>query len=81
MESRLSDEPMTGTASRVTRWLCLEQPGPWGKDAVRQSRLHAAVAQELATRSRELDVRVLLIRRPGRYTPRRRRCVIVYTGR
>jgi hypothetical protein len=53
------------TASTATRWLLIEQPGPWGRDALAQSRFSAEVAPLLARRSRAEGVRLLLIRRPG----------------
>jgi len=58
------DSPMA-TASPATRWLLIEQPGPWGRDALAESRFDAAVAPELARRSRAEGVRLLLVRRPG----------------
>ncbi|RFU22576.1 sucrase ferredoxin [Geodermatophilus marinus] len=54
-----------GTASPAQRWLLVEQPGPWGVDALTQSRFDPAVAPRLAHRAREEGVRVLLVRRPG----------------
>ncbi|WP_081788293.1 sucrase ferredoxin [Candidatus Blastococcus massiliensis] len=53
------------TASPVHRWLLIEQPGPWGRDALLQSRFDAGVARRLAQRALEEDVRILLVRRPG----------------
>lgn len=57
------DEPRYGTASQVTRWLLLEEPGPWGADAVIDSRLDPAVARALQLRAASLSARLLLIRR------------------
>ncbi len=42
----------------------IEQPGPWGADAVPSSRLARDVGRELARRCRPLGVRIVLIRRP-----------------
>lgn len=58
-----------GTAAPVFRWLLIEQPGPWGRDALRDSRLDPILAERVAARARTAGVRVLLIRRPGRDTP------------
>jgi hypothetical protein len=55
---------MVGTASLAQRWVLIEQPGPWGRDALAQSRLDAEVAPLLARRSRAENVRLLLVRRP-----------------
>ncbi|KAA2265728.1 sucrase ferredoxin [Solihabitans fulvus] len=70
-------EPLAGTAALATAWLCLEQPGPWGPDALTDSHLDPGLAAELARRVRGTGVRMLLIRRPGRHAdtgrPTRRR--------
>ncbi|MDQ2588843.1 sucrase ferredoxin [Saccharothrix yanglingensis] len=62
------DDPQAGTAATAAAWLALEQPGPWGRDALTQSRLDPAIGAELARRAADAGVRVLLIRRPGRHT-------------
>ena len=64
--SLLRDEPLTGTASTVRAFLLLENPGPWGDDALRDARLPDGLGEELQARARAARVRVLLIRRPGR---------------
>jgi hypothetical protein len=53
------------TASPVQRWLLIEQPGPWGRDALTESRFDRDVAAPLARRARAENVRLLLVRRPG----------------
>jgi sucrase/ferredoxin-like protein len=53
------------TASPAQRWVLIEQPGPWGVEALTQSRFDAAVAPLLSHRARVENVRVLLVRRPG----------------
>jgi len=45
--------------------MLVEQPGPWGRDALLESRLATGVAQALEVNSRRHGVRVVLIRRPG----------------
>lgn len=57
-------DPVVATASPAQRWLLVEQPGPWGRDALLESRFDRTVAHELARRSRAENVRLLLIRRP-----------------
>nr|WP_244524665.1 sucrase ferredoxin [Trujillella endophytica] len=57
------DSP-AATAAPALRWILIEQPGPWGRDALTQSRLDPVAAGRLAQRSRAEGVRVLLIRRP-----------------
>ncbi len=70
-------EPRAGTAATAKAWVCLEQPGPWGPDALLESHLDRELGAELIRRSRGTGVRVLLIRRPGRHAdrhvPQRRR--------
>lgn len=63
--ARELDEPRYATASTVRRWLLVEQPGPWGVDAVLQSRMPSAAAHALVALGRRLRARVLLIRRHG----------------
>src|SRR4051794_14418757 len=58
------DSPVA-TASPAQRWLLIEQPGPWGREALPESRFDADVAPMLARRSRAEGVRLLLVRRPG----------------
>ena len=53
------------TAAPAQRWVLIEQPGPWGRDALAESRFDTAVAPLLARRSRAENVRLLLVRRPG----------------
>jgi hypothetical protein len=65
LESSARGEPLAGTASRVRRWLVVEQPGAWGHDALSHSGLDPDVGRALADRARAAGVRVLLARRPG----------------
>lgn len=63
LESRARGELMLGTASRVRRWLLVEQPGHWGSDALHDSGLPRAVAERLAPLALAHRARILLIRR------------------
>jgi len=65
VQARARGDALIATAAGASRWLLIEQPGPWGRDALVQSRFDAAVAGPLARRSRAEGVRLLLIRRPG----------------
>jgi hypothetical protein len=67
--SLLRDEPAIGTASTVRAFLLLENPGPWGENALRDARLPDGLGDELTARASAARVRVLLIRRPGRQRP------------
>ncbi|MGH3442773.1 MAG: sucrase ferredoxin [Nitriliruptorales bacterium] len=64
-EARSLGEPLFATASTVRRWILVEQPGPWGRDALRKSRLPEGVGASLAALGARLRARVLLLRRPG----------------
>jgi hypothetical protein len=73
-------EPLWATASQVRSWVLLEQPGPWGPQALLESRLDPAVARALHARAHRLGVRVVLIRRPGRSAPGPHNCYLAHTG-
>lgn len=76
-DARDRGEPRYGTASLVRRWILLEQPGPWGRDAVLESRLPASVAAELTTVAEQVNARIILIRRAGGAVGLHRRCFVV----
>ncbi len=73
-------EPLCGTASLVRRWILLEQPGPWGRDAVHESRLSKQTAAALQLRANELNARLVLIRRYGRSSGGVRECFVACTA-
>jgi len=53
---------LEGTATQADRWLVVEHPGPWGHDAVVDTRLPEEVSNALGG----FDGRVQLVRHPGR---------------
>ncbi|MER5910968.1 sucrase ferredoxin [Streptomyces sp. NPDC001982] len=65
--SRSLDEPVSGTAATATTWLLLEQPGPWGAQALTSSHLDPALGRALEAAAEGTGVRIALIRRPGRH--------------
>lgn len=85
--SRAAAEPLAGTAATATTWLLVEQPGPWGAEALTGSRLPPSLGQELAAAAEGSGVRLGLIRRPappgdraGRAgAPERRRVYVAHT--
>jgi hypothetical protein len=80
--SRALEEPLYGTASRVRGWVLLEQPGPWGREAVTESRLDPDLARALDRAANTAHLRLLLIRRPGRQGPSQpRTCFVAHTSR
>jgi hypothetical protein len=60
---------MAGTASTVRSWILLEDPGPWGRDALLDARLPERVGLELQRRCAGAGVRPLLIRRTSSNPP------------
>ena len=81
-ESSARGEPLTGTASRVQRWLVVEQPGAWGREAPVESALDRDVALALQDSARRHRVRVLLARRAGdRRRNAERRVFLAHSGR
>ncbi|MFF6784008.1 sucrase ferredoxin [Streptomyces sp. NPDC012510] len=65
--SRHLDEPLAGTAATARTWLLLEQPGPWGVQALTSSHLDPLLGDALEAAAEGTGVRVALIRRPGRH--------------
>jgi hypothetical protein len=80
--SRALTEPQFGTASRVRGWVLLEQPGPWGREAVLESQLDRDLARALHRAAEAARVRLLLIRRSGRRRPgQSTTCFLAHTSR
>lgn len=65
--ARRRGDDMAATAAPVRRWLLVEQPGRWGRDAVLQSLIDPDCGRQLAGAAAERGVRIVLIRRPGRF--------------
>ena len=59
-------EELAATASTVSVFLLIEDPGPWGPHVLHSARLPEAVRARLRALSARVGVRTLLIRRPGR---------------
>jgi hypothetical protein len=79
--SRALTEPLYGTASVVRGWVLLEQPGPWGMEAVIESRLDRDLARALHRAAAAAHLRLLLIRRPGRGAGQPSACFVAHTSR
>ena len=69
-EGDLRGDELAGTASTVRAFLLVENPGPWGVDALRDNRLPPAVKEGLAAAAGDAGVRVNLVRRHRRPAPR-----------
>jgi len=59
---------LPGSAVVATGWVVLEQPGPWGADAVVNSHLDAEFGGRFDADCKKADVRFGLIRTPGRHS-------------
>lgn len=59
------DEPLAGSAPLARTWLVLEQPGPYGRDALTESHLAPEVGAAFAAAADGTGVKVLLARRAG----------------
>jgi hypothetical protein len=79
--SRALEEPLYGTASVVRGWVLLEQAGPWGREAVTESRLDPDLARALHRAAEAAHLRLLLIRRPGRGASQPYTCFVAHTSR
>lgn len=77
-------EPLAGTSAFARTWLCVEQPGPWGREALRESHIDTGVGAALAGLTSGTGVRVALIRRagshPDRHRPIPRRVYLAHTA-
>ncbi len=66
LRAQLRGDQQLGTAFPARRLLLVEQPGPWGRAGLRESRFDHEVAPGLENRANGAGMRVLAIRRPGR---------------
>jgi len=71
------DEPLPGTAAHATAWLCVEQPGPWGRDMIGDAVLGVELSAELGRRTAAANVRPMLVRRSGRTVATGQRTVLL----
>ena len=71
LRAQLRGDQMLGTAFPAGRLLLVEQPGPWGRTGLSDSRFDQAAALALEKKAGREGIRVLAIRRSGR-TPRGR---------
>ncbi|MBL8931072.1 MAG: sucrase ferredoxin [Kineosporiaceae bacterium] len=68
LAARARQDPLVATAPPAQRLLLIELNGPWGRDALRESRMDRYHAGRLADRAHAAGIRVQLIRRPGRHS-------------
>jgi hypothetical protein len=78
------EAPAYGTASVARFWVALEQEGPWGRDAARESHLAPDVGDQLTRACADAGGRLILVRRPGvhpdRHTPQSHRVFVAWSG-
>lgn len=72
-----------GTAARATFFVLLEQSGPWGRNAARESHLDPDLGTELDARCATAGGRLMLIRRPGAHADHDgpRHVLVAWAGR
>jgi Sucrase/ferredoxin-like len=73
LRAQLRGDPMLGTAFPAARLLLVEQPGPWGRRALVDSRFDRGTALALEQRTTAAGIRIQAVRRPGRDPGRRQR--------
>ncbi|MEO8330489.1 MAG: sucrase ferredoxin [Candidatus Nanopelagicales bacterium] len=66
-QTTFAREPLAGSAPAAQMWVLIEQPGPWGHDALTDSHLDPSVGQRLRTWSSGQSIRLGTIRRPGHH--------------
>lgn len=59
-------EPLDGTAPTALGWVALEQPGPWGARAWRESPLDPELGVAIEAAATAHQIRAVLVRAPGR---------------
>lgn len=59
-------EPLAGTASVAQSWVVIEQPGPWGRQALIDSHLDPLLGESLLAASTHSGTTILLARHPDR---------------
>lgn len=59
-------EPLLGTASQVKRWLLIEDPGPWGYDALAHNRVPKELFTQLRSWASSVSARMIMVRRGAR---------------
>ena len=64
-------DPLFATAAPAERFVLVEQPGAWGRNALRESRLRTSIVADLLARCHAAGARLLLVRRAHRPTTAR----------
>lgn len=64
---------LVGTAPPARTFMAVELPGPWGRNAIRESRASTSALVDLARRVSGAGGRLVVVRRPGRRSVSHRR--------
>lgn len=72
VEAERIGEAMPGTAPFALGWVAIEQPGPYGREALTDSHFPKEVGAQLKARADELSIKATLIRSVGRHADRGR---------
>jgi hypothetical protein len=73
LSTAAAGEPAYGSAAPASIWVALEQPGPWGHDAVVESHLDPALGRTLRAKVGGAGGRLALLRAARRHPDRRPR--------
>lgn len=65
-ESLRVQEPLIGSAPVAQCWIVIEQPGPWGREALVDSHLDVGLGERLAELAAGTGTRLVLARHPDR---------------
>lgn len=66
VQSLQADEPLAGTAPVVGCYIIIEQPGPWGREALLDSHLPREFGEQLLALTVGTQVKIVLARHPDR---------------
>ncbi len=73
LSTAAAGEPAYGSAAPAGAWVVLEQPGPWGHDAIAESHLDPHLGRRLRARVGGAGGRLALVRAARRHPDRRPR--------
>ena len=66
LQSLQVDEPLAGTAPVVSCYVIIEQPGPWGREALLDSHFPRELGEQLLALTKGTAVKIVLARHPDR---------------
>jgi len=66
VSSRAASEPLAGSAPIARGWIVVEEPGPWGRDALRDSSIDPQIADAATELAQQAGVRIIAARHRSR---------------